>query len=168
MKLLKTIYPYEVDPTSPVFDYASFTPRPAVRAIIFASEKVALIHVKHDGYYMLPGGGIDEGEDVQVALAREVREELGCEVAVDGEIGEAITYMDRWKNRQEDHCCRCQLLGKGMQQELTDFETEAGYELVWATNLVEAIQLVRQAKPVGRDGLLIQARDSAFLEAAGE
>ena len=33
-------------------------------------------------YYAIPGGGVDEGEDLQEALKRELREELNIEVNV--------------------------------------------------------------------------------------
>ena len=164
MRLLKTIYPHEVDPTSPEFDYTSFTPRPAARAIIFNGQKVALIHVKNDGYYMLPGGGIDGDEDHPVALAREVREELGCEIRVGDEIGTITTFIDRWRNKQIDYCYVAFLNGSSLRRQLTDFEAKAGYELVWVPNIDAALKLVRQAKPVARDGLLIRERDATFLE----
>jgi len=164
MKLLKTIYPHEVDPMSPDYNYASFVPRLAVRAVVFDGGKIALVHVKNDGYYMLPGGGIDNDEEAAAALAREVCEELGFEVDVDEEVGMIITYIDRWHNKQIDRCYTARLVGTGGQREMTDFEVQAGFDLVWAADIKAAVMLMRQVTPTGRDGLLIQERDTTFLE----
>jgi 8-oxo-dGTP pyrophosphatase MutT (NUDIX family) len=108
MKLLATIKPEDVDADVPSFDYGTFTPRTAARAIVFDGEKVALIHIIEHGYYMLPGGGTD-GDDLQTGLAREILEELGCEVEITGEVGSTEVYIDRWRQKQTDIVIR---LGK--------------------------------------------------------
>lgn len=36
-------------------------------------------------FYLCPGGGQDHGEDAYVALRRECREEIGCDVVVGGQ-----------------------------------------------------------------------------------
>lgn len=35
-------------------------------------------------YYLCPGGGQEQGEETRIALRRECREELGCDVTVGG------------------------------------------------------------------------------------
>ena len=39
------------------------------------------------GRWELPGGKVEPGEDPEVAIVREIREELGCEVTVTGHLG---------------------------------------------------------------------------------
>jgi 8-oxo-dGTP pyrophosphatase MutT (NUDIX family) len=56
--------------------------RPSVYAIIVDKGKVLLLNTRHTGTYSLPGGGIDIGEPIEVALKREVREETGLEIEV--------------------------------------------------------------------------------------
>lgn len=56
--------------------------RPSVYAIIVDNGKVLLLNTRHTGTYSLPGGGIDIGETLEVALKREVREETGLEIEV--------------------------------------------------------------------------------------
>jgi 8-oxo-dGTP pyrophosphatase MutT (NUDIX family) len=163
VNLLATIYPHDVDPTAPKFDYAAFQPRPAVRAVIFDEERVALIQVTKSRYYMLPGGGV-EGEALRPALAREIQEELGCMVAVEREIGTIVVYIDRWQNKQIDTCFIARKTGGTGSRALTDFETTEDFRAVWAANVAEAIALVRKARPADRDGKLVQARDLLFLE----
>ena len=36
-----------------------------------------------DGYYDLPGGHVDENEDLFAAMIREAKEELGIEISID-------------------------------------------------------------------------------------
>jgi nucleoside triphosphatase len=56
--------------------------RPAAYAVIVNDGKVLLLKSRHGGKYCLPGGGIDAGERIEVALKREVREETGIEIDV--------------------------------------------------------------------------------------
>lgn len=163
MKLLAIIKPEDVDHSVPQLDYRSFKPRAAARAIVLDGDKIALILVAKYGYYMLPGGGIDDDEIV-VGLKREVREELGCEIDVVAEIGRTVTYMDRWSNKQDDCCYAVRKVGDGTATARTDFEKSEGHKIVWAKNLAEAIRLVESAKPQLRDGKIIQARDLLFLK----
>ena len=54
------------------------------RAIIIKEGKILLIErVRDDGsYWVLPGGGVEEGEREEQALVRECKEELGLDVKV--------------------------------------------------------------------------------------
>ena len=54
------------------------------RAILLDGDQVALIERYRDGrhYYVFPGGGVEPGETLEQAVAREVLEELGLIVAV--------------------------------------------------------------------------------------
>lgn len=53
-----------------------------VRAIIIASDKILLINrVKEDkSYWVIPGGGVEQGESHEHAIKRECIEELGINV----------------------------------------------------------------------------------------
>jgi nucleoside triphosphatase len=54
--------------------------RPTVYAIIVNEGKMLLIRSRYGGKYFLPGGGIETGERIEVALRREVKEETGIEI----------------------------------------------------------------------------------------
>ena len=68
--------------------------RVSARGIIIVDDKVYLMFRRrknNDGsyreYYVVPGGGIDEGEDVLDAVKRELREEFSVLVNVLGKVG---------------------------------------------------------------------------------
>ncbi|MEM7028683.1 MAG: NUDIX domain-containing protein [Chloroflexota bacterium] len=58
--------------------------RPAVFAIVVHDSRLLVLTLKATGKYHLPGGGVDAGDSLEVALKRELREETGIAVEVDG------------------------------------------------------------------------------------
>lgn len=66
--------------------------RPAVGVALFNSENKILVAERVDshGAWQLPQGGIDDGEDPETALFREMKEEIGTNNA------EIITSMAEW------------------------------------------------------------------------
>jgi 8-oxo-dGTP pyrophosphatase MutT (NUDIX family) len=54
----------------------------SVRAVIIRDDKILLIHrIKNDEeYYVTPGGGVEEGESIQEALKREIKEETNLDL----------------------------------------------------------------------------------------
>ena len=51
--------------------------RKTVRAIIVKEDKILMAYSKKYNDYMFPGGGLEKNEAVEVALLRELKEELG-------------------------------------------------------------------------------------------
>lgn len=65
-----------------------------VGAVVLVDGKVVLVKRAHEplqGEWSLPGGGVEVGETLREACAREVREETGLTV----EVGAAIDVFDR-------------------------------------------------------------------------
>jgi 8-oxo-dGTP pyrophosphatase MutT (NUDIX family) len=56
--------------------------RYGARAVIIKEGLVCLLHTKKFNHYTLPGGGIEENEEKEEALRREVLEETGFEVKI--------------------------------------------------------------------------------------
>src|SRR5437667_2373000 len=61
--------------------------RIGVYALVFDGEHVLLAHRRDIDWWNLPGGGMEEGETVDEAMVREVREETGLEVKVEQLVG---------------------------------------------------------------------------------
>ena len=74
----------------------SYPPRPVigVGAVILAGDRVLLIKRAHEplkGQWSLPGGGVELGETLERAVAREVQEETGLDV----DVGPIVDVIDR-------------------------------------------------------------------------
>lgn len=51
--------------------------RVAARVLVMQNNKVLMVKEVTDAWWALPGGGIDHGESIELALVREIEEELG-------------------------------------------------------------------------------------------
>ena len=103
--------------------------RPSVRGIIIKDGKIAMMHSLKYDYYKLPGGGIEEGEQLEDTLIREVREESGLVVKPDSikEFG-YVRRIEKGKIEdifiQENFYYLCDVEDVIQAQELDDYEEE--------------------------------------------
>ena len=73
--------------------------RKGVYAIVYNSTKDKVLTVQNSrGEYFLPGGGIENNENHQECLEREMLEETGYKVLIGTFIGNAISYFLSTKN----------------------------------------------------------------------
>jgi 8-oxo-dGTP diphosphatase len=56
--------------------------RVATKAVVVAQDKILLVQ-EEQGWYGLPGGGVEHGQDLRESLVREIEEELGAALPVD-------------------------------------------------------------------------------------
>ena len=113
-------------------------PIPVVAAVILRRGRVLVTRRPRGGHlagmWAFPGGKIEPGETAREALRREIREELGCRVAVGRRICR-VTYRYPTKRvRLDFHRCRI-VAGRAKGVE--------GQKLRWASNS----QLKRLAFP---------------------
>lgn len=112
--------------------------RPSVRGIVIKDGKIAMMHSLKYDYYKLPGGGIEEGEQLEDTLVREVREESGLIVKKDSirEFG-YVRRIEKGKIEdifiQENFYFLCDVEETVQTQELDDYEEEEQFTLEYVT-----------------------------------
>ena len=164
MQLLKTINPENVDEK----DLSDWRHKRAARAVVFDNKNmVGLLHVKNRDYYKLPGGGIEEGEDIKIALDRECKEELGVRVKVIKEIGSIIEFRAQPKFHQTSYCFIARTNSKKNAPNFSDREKLYGYEIVWVPP-DEALKLINFPEQTSDDcgRKFTKERDFCFLNEA--
>ncbi len=169
MKRLLTIHESDIYLGKDNIDPKDFRERSAARAVVLNSNnQVALLKANTFNYHKLPGGGVEDNEDMQLALKRELLEEIGCAADVIAEVGEVVEYRDKWGLKQTSHCYLVKQVGEQQAPSFTQSEIDEGFEIIWADNIDSAIELLKQDQPQNYDGLFIQRRDTALLQAAKE
>ncbi len=161
MKLLK-----EIRDKGPEADGMCSETREAARAVALDDEgRIPILYVGKHGYHKLPGGGIESGEDVMQALAREMKEETGCSIEVTGEVGTIVEYRTEWHIKQTSYCYLAKITSKG-ETAFDDGEKEKDFKLVWMT-LDQAIAALEKDQPTSYyTGGFIRERDLIFLKEA--
>ncbi len=145
--------------------------RRAVRGIVFDSDNnVALLHAKNEGYYGLPGGGVDSEETYEQGIVRECKEEVGCDVEIIKYIGTTFEYRKRNNLLNESWGYITKIIGEKGSPILVGDENEAEKNsvVIWVS-LGEAIHLM-ESIPIQSE-LYEQYcidRDLTFLKASDE
>lgn len=167
MNLIMTIRDQDFLPNVPVVDTSNFREREAVRAVLIndAGNVILLSAFKH-GYHKLPGGGIDDNESIETALARELMEEVGCKAEIVTELGMIIEYRDSMRLKQISYCYLAEQLGEQVESALEEDEIAEGLQEMKVDSINEAVKLLENDKPDTLEGLFMQKRDLCFLRTA--
>lgn len=144
--------------------------RPSVRGIIFRDDKIAMVYATNEKYYKFPGGGMHEDEDKKEALLREVKEEVGLNVIPESikEFGSVLRRQrsDRDPDtifEQENFYFLCETDADPGEQNLDDYEAEAGFELSYV-DIDEAIRVNRDYRSECFFNEVMIGRDRRVLE----
>lgn len=119
--------------------------RKASRGIVLDENgNIAIFYKKNKNLYKLPGGGLEQNESFEEAFIREVREEVGCEVEIVGNLG----YIEEYKTKSNYMQCSYVYIGKIIRKldhlELTKMEEAEGGERLWMTPK-EALEKMKQS-----------------------
>lgn len=169
MKTVLTISQKDIDQDSSEVDTTNFRKREAARAVLLdPNGGVYLLQVTNHGYHKLPGGGIDEGEDITRALERELMEEVGCQADIIFEVGKVIEYRSYEDTGllQTSYCYLAKQRGEQGQSNLEEDELAQGMIETKASNIQAAIALLEKDEPDNPEGKFIQKRDLALLREA--
>ncbi len=173
MHIILTLDQHDMGLISPDDGSIEWTRR-AVRAVAFnENNQVALIEFSKIDAKKLPGGGVDEGEELIVALKREVKEEIGYEIAeIISEIGivEEYRYYSRFHQISYTYIVR---VGKFVGTDPSENELQQGIQTHWYKNISEAIQHIQKSSDIDEDGdeiggIMMNQRDIAILEEASK
>ena len=111
--------------------------RDGSRAVIVQDGKILLTHELNSGWWLLPGGGTEEGETPEDCVIREGEEETGYIVRPVRQFLIMHEYYEEY--RYSGYFFICEVTGKG-QMNLTDVEKQRGIQPEWIP-LEEAIDL---------------------------
>ena len=163
-----TLDQHQKDPSVDIIGRGKYRLRHAVRAIVTDDNgSIPLLHAAMRDYYKLPGGGIDGNEDLQTALTRELKEEIGSSARIIQELGQVIEWRDSEHLKQISYCFIATLIGDKGEPNFTKEEIAEGFEVVWATDVTHAISLVASAADSADiDVSFMTTRDAAILRAA--
>jgi len=157
MELIKEIYLENDDECS------KYKIRKAARSVALNNDnKIPLLYVSKNEYHKLPGGGIEENEDIETALKREMLEEVGANIEILKEIGVIIEYKNKSEVIQISYCYYSKIVGELCNTDFTEKEKSDGFILKWVT-IDEAIELLENDKPIDYMGGFIRKRDLEFL-----
>ena len=144
---------------------SKFKERKAVRAILFDNNKnVAIMNVAKFSYHKIPGGGVEQGEDLQEALKREIKEEAGATAKVIRELGRITEERTHYQLKQESLCFIAEVISKG-ETEYTKKEKAHGFSVSWVP-LDKAISLFEADHPEDYGAKFMHLRDLTFLKEA--
>lgn len=122
IKLLKRITQKDVFPNMEVSE-GVLTRRNTGKCLVFDHEgKVALVGSSQNYIYILPGGGIEDGEEIESGIIREIREEVGCNIKIEQMIGLIEDYRNRGKKHYFNYCAVGKLIGEKQVPMLTPEE----------------------------------------------
>lgn len=167
MKLIKEIRAADVglEQTKPL-DPDKYRKRNRASAIVQnKAGKIALLNISNYDYWQLPGGRVDDQENLMAALKREILEEAGTDIEIISEIGTIIEYEDHCGVLQTTRCFLTKTRGEPQKPSFTDEEIEEGLQLEWVT-VDQAIDMLKNGQPKRNYGHFNMRRELEFIKEA--
>ncbi|HEX8389924.1 MAG TPA: NUDIX domain-containing protein [Candidatus Saccharimonadales bacterium] len=167
-KVILTLGQQELDLTMPFNDRKHYFERRAARAVLRdESGKIALMYAGQRGYYKLPGGGIDDNEEITDALTRELLEETGCNGEILRELGTVVEWREFDKMHQISYAFEVIKTVQVSSPSFTQSEIDEGFEVRWVEGIDEAIKIVElKSSDEDVEVSFMAQRDAAILRAS--
>jgi len=153
MEYLTTISDKDIFPNKNTNQVTKWNLRKTVKVIIKSNEgKIALVTNPIHNCFLLPGGGIDQDEDIFTAADRESREEVMCSITNPQTFGKIEEYRARDGERYETHGIIAQCHEKISDDLRTGDEKKNHLTVVWLTpeeaekKLIQQENLFREGK----------------------
>ncbi len=119
--------------------------RYAARGIVINKDgDIAVFNKKKKNEYKLPGGGIEEHEDILEALKREILEETGCLVEIEDFLGITIEEKSLTNFKQISYIFTCFVTEDTKVTHLTEKEKNEGGSLIFVSPK-EAFNLINES-----------------------
>ena len=112
--------------------------------VVRADGKIALFNKAKMNEYKLPGGGIEQGEQPDVAFAREVAEEVGCTVKNVKPLGYTVEEKGQTNFTQTSYVFVAELDKVLSAPNFTEKEINEGAQFIWVTPK-QALKLVSES-----------------------
>ena len=141
-----------------------YTTRLTVKGLVFDSEnKIALLY-NDIGYGLLPGGGVENEENLEDAFMRECEEEIGCQIEIISKIGVALQLRARNSQMYEIHFYISKVIGE-IGTPTTQQEDELQVKIKWLTKEELGKQLEFQVSTIKKDYYQTQFNSRTHLVA---
>ena len=141
------------------------TPRLTARAIVRNQDGLyAVMYADKFKLHSLPGGGVEDGEDVLTALRREVYEETGCVCDEIQELGIVSENRASLDYTQINYYFVVTTTHTPGENHLTEAELDNRTVVKWET-LDEMVRLINEQDFARVQGKYLKARDVAALKA---
>ncbi len=102
------------------------------RGIIFVDGRILLAHQEGADNTFLPGGYIESGEKAEVALIREIGEEIGLQASVKAFIGAVEAGWTEGDQEHHEICLLFELTVPELDSDRPPQSREAHLEFLWA------------------------------------
>lgn len=129
--------------------------REAVRGVVLKDDSIGIINVQKYDCYIFPGGGVDEGENHEVALKREMLEEAGLLVNINKHLLTTESFEPDFAH--VNHYYECEIIGHGDTAH-TDIEKDLNISFEWIplTELYDYYLLYEEDLRFGDENMIIQ------------
>ncbi|MCL9781940.1 NUDIX domain-containing protein [Vibrio sp. S4M6] len=119
--------------------------RKAARGIILNGDSILMLYTARYDDYTLPGGGVDEGENIAAGLIRELQEETGAKNVRNIQAFGLYEEFRPWHKpdfdivHMESYCFVCEIDAELGETKLEDYEINNGMVPKWI-NIYDAIE----------------------------